>query len=468
MAFTINDIYNSLGLTEENGTQTLMNYIVDSAGLSGMVQAWDGSVSGLADFGASITNFQSRMNDFVAVLVDRIGLVVVNEVSLRNQLGGFKKGVMPSGRAIQEIFTDIMQAQSFNPEDAEDTLFKRNPPDVSVLFHDNWRREFFKTTIAQEQLTYAFTSIERLNAFIANIYNAIYNSNEVGEYTWTLTMIESYVNNGFATYVPVDAVVDQVTAQEFVKSAREYSTRITLPVGSRSYNNMGVQTRTEENDIFIIMDASLEAAIDVDVLAYAFNMDRASLKNRRILVENFATSGLVAVMVDREAFMIYDRIARTESVRNAQGLYWNVFFHVWQNYSISRLRNFVAFMSAGIPAVQRLTLRPLATYMRQGATMDFTGYILSTDTTSTLTATIVDSTGTAVSGATATVTMLSGDTSGGQYQVEVTLPTTVTANTNLRLQVTATWPDSSATTPVPFSVTQVAMISVLPELEAST
>lgn len=456
MAVQIFDLYNALGLTAENGTQTLVNAIRNSAGLSEITQVWDGSVTGLQNFGAAVNSLPRHQNSFLNELIDRIGLVVIEQADLRNPLKSFKRGTMEFGRSVQEIFTDLVKAQSFNPEDAETTLFKRNPPNTKVLFHDNWRKEMYPTTIEEEELQHAFVSVERFESFIVTIYNALYNSNEYDEYVWMRALLESYINNGFASYVAVSAPIDQVTSQAFVKAARATSKKLTLPQGSRLYNNSGVMTRTPEERLWIIIDADLEASIDVDVLAYAFNMDKASLKDRTIIIEGFATTGLQAVLIDQNIFQIYDKEFKIRTIENPKGLYWNVYLHVHQLFSMSRFCNIVAFMSAGIPLVQRLTLSPLATYMTAGSTMVFNGQIISASSSTTITAAVTDATGATVTGATAVVATTSGDSSGGTYSVTVTIPSSALPNSQMNLVVTAT----NST----FSTSQTSIIQVLPVL----
>ena len=52
---------------------------------------------------------------------------------------------------------------------------------------------------------------------------------------------------------------------------RATATKMTLPSGSRDYNALAVRTRSEMADLHLIIDADLNAEIDVEVLARAFN-----------------------------------------------------------------------------------------------------------------------------------------------------------------------------------------------------
>lgn len=457
MANILYDLYDGLGLTRENGTQTLINSIRNSIGLENMTEVWDGSTAGLQNFGVALSRFPVHQNAFLNELIDRIGLVVLTNANLNNPLNRFKKGRLDMGRSVQEIFTDLAKAHAYNPEDAEISVFRREMPNTKVLFHDTQRQERYKQTIEHETLQMAFTSVERFESFLTQIYNAMYNSNEVDEYIWTRALIESYVENGFATYVQTPVVTDQVTAQEFVKIVQEYFTRMTLPMGSRLFNTSGVHTRTRTDDVYLLIDPKMQAAVNVDVLAYAFNMDRADLKARTIVVDNFSITGLQAVIVDAEIFKIYDRQFQMRTIENPEGLYWNTNLHVWQLYSMSKFHNFIAFMSEGIPAIERLTLTPMAKNMNDGTSFNFYGIIESVDATTTLTGQVVDATGTAVTGATVTITPISGDMIQGNYMANVTLATGQTVSSDATLVITAT----NGTT----TRTQSSVLTIYPALE---
>ena len=84
--------------------------------------------------------------------------------------------------------------------------------------------------------------------------------------------------------------------------------------------------------------------MDVEVLAAAFNMDKAEFMGRRILIDNFGElTGVKLLLCDESFFQIYDVLMQFESVRNPEGLYWNYFLHKWTVFSVSRFANAVLF-----------------------------------------------------------------------------------------------------------------------------
>ena len=87
-----------------------------------------------------------------------------------------------------------------------------------------------------------------------------------------------------------------------------------------------------------------DAMMDVEVLASAFNMDKAEFMGRRILIDNFGElTGAKLLLCDESFFQIYDVLLQFEDVRNPEGLYWNYFLHKWTVFSVSRFANAILF-----------------------------------------------------------------------------------------------------------------------------
>jgi hypothetical protein len=372
----IQDIKNYLGVSE---TYDIVNAILNESPDTFSQYVPLASATNIVEVGAGLQISKTLQNEFVVNLIDRIGLVVVKKATLQNPLKKFKKGQMPQGRSIEEIFTDITKAQKYNPEDAETTLYKRVIPNVKTLFHERNRQDVYTQTISDEQLRSAFVSWSAFDNFLSSIINAIYNSAEVDEYESMKLVIDNYFSKGMFTVVNVLPPTDATSASDFVKKARAVARKMSLPNGSRDYNALAVRTRSEMNDLHLIIDADLEAELDVDVLAKAFNMDRTSFLGNVTIIDGFASTGLEAVLVDKEWFMVYDNLFQLETVRNSKGLYYNYFLHVWQTLSASRFANAVAFVSGTVPAVTSVIVDPVIVSLKQGATHEFTAYVRATD-----------------------------------------------------------------------------------------
>lgn len=370
MRITIGDVKSTLGVTE---SYDIVNAIRNSS--SGMMQQYVplANSGNIAEVGAGILINQQVQNEFVSALVDRIGLTVIKRVSLVNPLKKFKKGELPLGRTIQEIFVDIAQEKLYNPSVAEQEVFKRELPDVSTLYHERNRQGFYKQTIQDESLRTAFVSWGTFDEFLSRIINSIYNGSEVDEFRYMKLVIDNYFAKGLFKFVEVaNPLTSTANATEFVKKARAVGQKMTLPMGTRDFNAMAVHTRTEPEDLHLIIDADLRATVDVDVLASAFNMDKATFMGNVTVIDGFASTGLVAVLVDREFFMVYDQLHKMETIRNPQGLYWTYFYHVWQVLSASRFSNAVAFvLPDSVQDVTQVIVQPEIASAKAGSQIEY-------------------------------------------------------------------------------------------------
>lgn len=376
MRITIGDIKNNLGITE---TYDIINAIRNSSSDSFKNYVPLAHADNVTEVGHGIMINQTVQNEFITSLIDRIGLVVVKRASLQNPLKKFKKGQMPQGRTIEEIFTDITKAKKYDPYDAEETVFKREIPNVKVLFHERNRQDFYEQTISDEQLRSAFVSWGAFENFVSSIINAIYNSAEVDEYEYMKLLIDNYYAKGLFTIVPVDKPDTETKAREFIKKVRATATKMSLPNGSREYNSLAVRTRTPMEDMHLIITADLNASVDVDVLAKAFNMDKTQFLGNVTVIDGFASPGLEAVLIDKEWFMVYDQLHKLETIRNPKGLYWNYFYHVWQVLSVSRFANAVAFVSGEVKPVTQVIVDPTIASLRQGDQYKFNAYVRVND-----------------------------------------------------------------------------------------
>jgi len=345
---TIKDFTTSLGLTN---TYDIVNAIRNSASDNFQRYVPLANDNNVVEVGHGILINQQLQNEFITSLVERIGLVVIRNVSLNNPLKKFKKGLMPQGRTIEEIFVDITNEKKYDAEDAEQTVFKRTIPNVKTLFHERNRQGYYEQTIQDDSLKSAFVSWGNFESFITRIISAIYNSAEVDEYRYMMLLADNYYAKGLFKVEKVTKPDSETTAREFVKKVRAVTTKMTLPFGSRGYNALAVHTRSDLDDLHLLISADLEATLDVDVLAKAFNMDKTTFLGHVTVIDGFASEGLEAILVDREWYMVYDTLQKMETIRNPKGLYWNYFYHVWQVLSVSRFANAVAFVSGEVAPV---------------------------------------------------------------------------------------------------------------------
>lgn len=325
--------------------------------------------------GNAMLEYQATANEFLSALVNRIGRVLITSKSFSNPLARFKKGVLEYGEAVEEVFVEIARAQQFDPERAEKEFMKREIPDVSAVFHKLNLKNFYKTTVSNEMLRQAFLNETGITDLIGKIIDSLYEGAEFDEYLTMKQLISDAANNGqfYPVKVPVpskDTASDIVTEIKAVSNALEFR--------SSKYNSMGVLTLSKKSEQILIMDAKFDAVVDVNVLASAFNMDKAEFMGQRVLVDNFADlTGVVACLVDEDWFMVFDNWLGFTENYNGQGLYWNYFYHVWKTFSTSPFANAVLFTSEDID-VTSVTLTPNTATVAKGQSVQFTAEVTGT------------------------------------------------------------------------------------------
>lgn len=322
----------------------------------------------IRETGAAILQYEPVANEFVSALVNRIARVEIKSRLYYNPLVAFKRGIMNYGDTIEEAFVNIAQAHEYNPATAEDNLYKRVIPDISAVFHRLNSQLVYPVTIQDDSLRTAFLTPDGILNVIARIVDSLYSGANNDEFLSMKELLS--INKPYYFPVKIDAVSAD-NSKSFVTSIKSMSNMIEFMSGK--YNRFGVQNFTPKNRQIILLRADIDAIIDVNVLASAFNMDKAEFMGRRVLVDDFGSGmeDVYAILCDDEFFMVYNMFEKFTENYNGLGLYWNYFWHVWRIYSTSPFSNAIMFTSAVIPEATAITLTPATPTVPRGGTVQF-------------------------------------------------------------------------------------------------
>ena len=321
--------------------------------------------------GAVIYGHPAFANTFLNALINRIALVRMNSATFNNPYAGLKKGVIEFGESIEDIFVNIVKVHTEDAEKSDEREFKRTLPDVRSVFHViNWR-VVYPITVQDEDLYTAFNSIDGVTDLITKIVDSVYTSAEYDEFLLFKYLIIKAVNEGVikSDHVKVSNVTDMTEADHkaFAKKFRSYANKFTFM--SDRYNHEGVPTTTPSARQCIFMDSDFNASYDVDVLAQAFNMDKADFVGKLYLIDDFTTfdndrfnvlrkesdgleevtqaelanmAKVKAILFDDEFFQVYDNKKKMTEKYVASGMY---FYHNWKTVSFSPFANAMAFVA---------------------------------------------------------------------------------------------------------------------------
>lgn len=307
-------------------------------------------------------------NEFLNALLNRIALVKVKSATFNNPYVGLKKGYLEFGETVEDIFVQIAEVVEFDADKAAAREFKRTFPKVESAFYAmNWR-VMYPVTIQDKDLYTAFQSLDGVQNLIAKIVDAIYTAAEYDEFLLFKYLLIKAVAYGQMYPVKVGDGTDlKVDAVEY------RGTSNLLPFMSSNFNEAGVKTTTPKDRQIIFMDAKYNAQFDVNVLASAFNMDKADFMGRLHLIDNFTEfdndrwnvirensdgiaevtsaeltlmQGVKAIIVDEEWFQVFDNKTVFTETYVASGLYWNYFYHTWKTIAHSPFANAIVFATS--------------------------------------------------------------------------------------------------------------------------
>lgn len=326
------------------------------------------TVNDIPKVGEIIYGTPAFANQFINALVNRIAIVRVQSATFNNPYYILKKGYIEYGETVEDIFVSIAKAVDFNVEKATKREFQRTIPDVRSAFHVmNWR-VMYPVTIQDEDLRQAFLSIDGVQNLIANIVDTVYTAAEYDEFLLFKYLLIKSISHGKMYPTSIGAGTDLSEA-----AVQFRGTSNLLPFMSSEYNEAGVKTNTPKARQVIFMDAMFNAQFDVNVLASAFNMDKADFMGRLFIIDNWTDfdnerfdiiransdgieevtadelallANVKAVILDDNWFQIYDNNNKFTEKYVASGLYWNYFYHTWKTVSNSPFANAVVFVTS--------------------------------------------------------------------------------------------------------------------------
>ena len=316
--------------------------------------------------GSVLLDFPLLYNEFINGLVNRVGKVIfASNQYWKNPFGWANKGVLDYGETVEDIFVDIAKPHQFDPAVAEQDWMKREVPDVKAVFHTLNYTKFYKSTIQDVDIRKAFTNASGVERLISEVIGSMYKAAEYDLYQAVRYLIGINIYDGMVTAVEVDQPTTVQNLENVVSVARAIRSELEFP--SRKWNTMKVLNETPIERLRFFISTSLNAVMDVKVLANAFNMDKAEFLGKKVILppwkdldverldmlfagetgyhhftesELASLDNIVAFIVDEEWFQIYDSYIESHtSPLNGEGLYYNNWYHVQKILSASPFRN---------------------------------------------------------------------------------------------------------------------------------
>ena len=347
----------------------------------------------IASVGNTILAYAPSTNIFFTQLLNRIARVVVERMEKMEDIYAvFEDAQLPFGDAIQKIFVDIPKAKPFDGT-ATTSMLAQEKPVIHVEYTKVDRKIFYKQTISVAQIKESFLTVAKLDEFIRAITESMAVALSYDKYimmTQNLAEHCKYVvdtkevadnnssaNNYFKALILDSTVAEynettkriewSVTgAKKFLKEVRIASRGLKFPhpLSYADINEAGEDlehdgtisvVRTPISKQVLALEVSSMAEIDVDALAVLFHLEKAEVETRLLELEDGALGEhagfisatkyhLAGFICDKEAVERGTSFEDTDSFKNPEGQYVNMWNHYWGYMAVSKFKDFVPIL----------------------------------------------------------------------------------------------------------------------------
>ena len=239
----------------------------------------------IGSFAAPIVADQTIANEFMSRLVKRIVYTIVEAKLFRNKLEVLKGADLPLGAIGEEIYVNPAKGRRFDVDDFAGLLAKYEA-DIKVQYPAVNTDIQYPVTVSRAKLKSAFTSWGELEGFITGITNSLYNGAYIDEYRFIKNLVGNAYRTNSVQMTSISAVSDASTAKALVKQLRKAFLSFQEPTSANNaWAKVGgygkaVVTWSNPEDIYILIRNDVLTEVDVEVLAAAFNMDKADFMGR--------------------------------------------------------------------------------------------------------------------------------------------------------------------------------------------
>ena len=322
------------------------------------------TAANIKNIGQTVTDYPTVKNEFVNVLTNQVSKQLFFNKVWENPYKMFNRGQLPYGKSIESIFVDIVKGKDRTRQttatNLASDLLSRQTPNVKVEYHtENFQRQY-PTTISDEELKGAFRNQNGLSEMTARILQAPLTGAEFDQF---LIIKHALANLKCAEVKVGKTAYTAMTAKEkanvITTAVKAYVKK--LKFLSNNYNAQGVMTFSRPSDLYLFVPADISAFLDVEQLANAFNISKVELPTRVLDIDNFQKvntgsnantepyvedTDALFYLIDKDAIQLYETLNESESFRNPQAKYTNIWFDRWGIIASCHFANAIKFYLA--------------------------------------------------------------------------------------------------------------------------
>lgn len=351
------------------------------------------TLDSISAIGNIIMSDSLMMNRFISALINRIAKVVYTSFMYENPLARLKRGKLEMGEVVEELAFRLCDVHTYDTTDDISYMKQEKPKMLSAIHKLNYQK-YYKQTNNRAELRQAFLTLDGVENLATQIINMMYTSASYDEFlAMKYTIGRSALNGLFAKEaIPTVAPKNMKRVASKIKALSNELTFVRTV-----YNPAGVETVTSKENQIVLVNSEFSADLDVEVLAFAFNMDKVKFSGQQIMIDKFNDSEtdrmtallgenadykaftseeiellntIPAYIIDDRLFQIYDYLEETGTAENPEKLYFNYWLHTWKIISTSPFVNAI-MLSSDTSIIDSVTITPDTATVTKGQSLQF-------------------------------------------------------------------------------------------------
>lgn len=291
-------------------------------------------------------------NQFIDSFINLIAAQRIHDRIWENPLTPFKGNRLIYGSTIQEAAPKWIKAHSYS--DSAEDLLKLERPDFAVFYHSMNRQDKYPISVVRSEMAQAVRDEYGLNRMANSIMNTPINSDNYDEYLMMMQTIAEYEHRwGFFKHQLSAAPTDEATGKEFLTAIRSYANLLSFP--STLYNHGDVPVFAPANELVLIIDANSAASVDVNTLSAVFQLDKADIQYRKIVVPELPVPNAFALLTTEDYFVVNDIVYANDSFYDPNTLSNKYILHHWEIVSASPFVPAILFTTDSATSITTIT-----------------------------------------------------------------------------------------------------------------
>lgn len=312
----------------------------------------------------ALNDYPTLKNEFIDTLTNKVIKSRFYSKSFDNKLKMFHKGSIPFGSSMEQLFVEMAEKKGFRENfdgsnTVESDLIGVQKPKVHTRYISKNFEYKYKVTISEEQLRTAFMNSTGLGELVSQILMSLTNGCYYDEFKDVKALLNAVckgnklvIDEATGLYkevaltkaevekgIHIEEVGDAIANPKLLsEKVRALTGR--LGFASTKYNMAGVNQWSNASDMVLLTTPEILATLDVNVLADAFNVSKAEMNVRTIMVDELPsefktsltartaqTKECLGLLLDKDFIQIYDTIMTMRRFENGANLTVNHFLH---------------------------------------------------------------------------------------------------------------------------------------------